>query len=221
VSALQPVTLTGNDVILEPLTHEHVPGLVAAADGDRSTFTLTMVPTPDVESATSYVDIALSLRGAGTALPFATVRRSDGMVVGSTRFMNIETWAWPYGRPPDPAEQARTTPHAAEIGATWLAPSAQRTPINTEAKLLMLTYAFETWHLSRLFLKTDERNVRSRANIERIGATFEGIVRNHMYAADTGVRNSAVYSIIDSEWPAVKDALTTRMTSYPRSLQEP
>jgi RimJ/RimL family protein N-acetyltransferase len=160
----------------------------------------------------AYVAAALAAQADGRVLPFV-VRDTQGRVVGSTRFLNVEQWGWPFGRPADPVEQARSTPQAAEIGSTWLSASAQRTPINTEAKLLMLTHAFEVWRVLRLCLKTDERNVKSRANIERIGARFEGILRNHMYAADAGIRHSAFYSIVDTEWPAVKANLTAKIAT--------
>ena len=121
-----------------------------------------------------------------------------------TRFMNIDWWAWP-------AAADRSGPEAVEIGSTWLAAEAQRSPINTEAKLLMLTHAFETWGVLRVCLKTDARNDRSRRAIERIGASPEGILRNHMPAYDGGVRHSAFYSILADEWPAVREALTARL----------
>ena len=216
MNRVDPVTLTGRDVVLEPLSHDHIPAMIAAAEGDRSTFGLTMVPEPNEASVRDYIDFALAQTMAGTSLPFATIRRRDGLLVGSTRFLNIETWVWPLGRPIDPAEQDRTTPHAVEIGATWLSQQAQRTAINSEAKLLMLTHAFELWNVRRLFFKTDERNVQSRRNIERSGAKFEGILRNHMHAYDAGTRHSAYYSIIDAEWPTVKQTLTERIASYQR-----
>jgi RimJ/RimL family protein N-acetyltransferase len=214
---VESVPLIGHDVRLEPLNESHLPGLVVAAGGDRSTFGLTMVPEPNEESVGDYVRSAMAAQLSGSALPYATVRAADGVVVGSTRFLNIEFWGWPFGRPSDAAAQARTTPEAVEIGGTWLNANAQRTSINTEAKLLMLTHAFETWQVLRLCLKTDERNARSRANIERIGATFEGVLRNHMYAADstgTGIRHSAFYSITLDESPMVKSGLTARIAAY-------
>jgi RimJ/RimL family protein N-acetyltransferase len=213
---LTPTTLRGRHVVLEPLGERHVAGLVAAAAGDRSTFTFTTVPEPTEASARAYVDAALAQQAAGTGLPFATVRRADGVVVGSTRFLNIEFWAAPSGQPVD-ATQPQTAPDAVEIGSTWLNAAAQRTPVNTEAKLVMLTHAFEVWQVWRVCLKTDERNARSRANIERIGARFEGVLRNHTYAADGGVRNTAFYSITSAEWPDVKVRLEAKIASYPRS----
>jgi RimJ/RimL family protein N-acetyltransferase len=124
------------------------------------------------------------------------------------RFMNIETWTWP-------GERARQVPavpfEAAEIGSTWLAASAQRTAVNTEAKLLMLTHAFDVWRLRRVNLKTDARNARSRTAIERLGARLDGVLRAHMPAFGGGVRDTALYTILASEWPSVRAALVAKM----------
>jgi RimJ/RimL family protein N-acetyltransferase len=136
-------------------------------------------------------------------LAFATVRLSDGVVIGSTRFFLIENWAWPKGH----ANYGRATPDACEIGYTWLARSALRTAANTEAKLLMLTHAFENWKVVRVCLHTDARNERSRAAIVRIGGKFEGILRSHRMAADFIPRDSARFSIVVAEWPEVKERL--------------
>jgi RimJ/RimL family protein N-acetyltransferase len=134
---------------------------------------------------------------------FATVRKADGVVIGSTRFFLLEYWAWPKGH----ALHGRTTPDACEIGYTWLTRSALRTAANTEAKLLMLTHAFETWKVLRVCLHTDARNERSRAAIQRIGGQFEGILRSHRMAADFIARDSARFSIIAAEWPEAKQRL--------------
>jgi RimJ/RimL family protein N-acetyltransferase len=149
-------------------------------------------------AAKRYVEAALSLRETGTALPFATVRVDDGAVIGSTRFWNMERFAWPEGH-------ARC---GCEIGWTWLTRSAIRTAINTEAKLLMMTQAFEVWRVLRVCLHTDARNVQSRAAIARIGGKFEGILRAHRMAADFTPRDSARYSILAAEWPDVKRRLS-------------
>jgi N-acetyltransferase len=140
-------------------------------------------------------------------VPFAIVRSHDGVVIGSTRFFDLEQWSWPQGHP----SRGRALPDACEIGYTWLARSAIRTPVNTEAKMLMLTHAFEAWQVLRVCLHTDIRNERSRAAIERIGGKFEGILRAHRMAADFIPRDSARYSIIASEWPAVKLRLGQRL----------
>lgn len=203
-----PVLLAGNHVRLEPLSLDHVPGLVAAATAaSRATFALTHVP-PDEAAMRIYVNDALADQRAGLAMPFATVRGEE--VVGSTRLGNLERWKWPAG---SVHQRAPGCVDAAEIGWTWLTPSAQRTAVNTEAKLLMLGHAFEVWEVRRVTLKTDERNARSRAAIERLGARLDGVLRGHMPAADQTVRASAVYSILASEWPAVKARLAGALAS--------
>jgi len=140
-------------------------------------------------------------------MAFAIVRangdQADTVVIGSSRFFDLERWAWPEGHP----RYGRSTPDACEIGYTWLARSAIRTGANTEAKLLMLTHAFETWQVLRVCLHTDVRNQRSRAAIERVGGRFEGILRSHRMAADFIARDSARFSIVATEWPEVKQRL--------------
>jgi RimJ/RimL family protein N-acetyltransferase len=131
------------------------------------------------------------------------VRVSDGLVIGSTRFWNIERWAWLAGH----ERHGRIDPDVCEIGYTWLNRSAIRTAANTEAKLLMLTHAFETWGVLRVCFHTDARNERSRAALERIGGKFEGILRAHRMAADLVPRDSVRYSIVQAEWPEVKERL--------------
>lgn len=194
--------LQGQHIRLEPLGHQHVDGLVAAAAIDPSLYRWSPVPQGHTEAA-RYVDTALAWRDADTAVPFAIVRTEDAMVIGSTRFWNIEFWAWPQGHP----SHGRGLPDACEIGYTWLARSAVRTAANTEAKLLMLRHAFEVWQVLRVCFHTDVRNQRSRAALERIGAQFEGILRAHRMAADFIARDSVRYSIVASEWPIVKKRL--------------
>ena len=211
----QSLVLLGRHVRLEPLDRSHVDGLAAAAAVDRSLYQWSPVPQGKVE-ATSYVDTALASRDAGSAVPFAIIKLNDklndrlddgvndGVVIGSTRFFNLERWAWP----PDHARHGHQAPDACEIGYTWLTRSAIRTGANTEAKLLMLTYAFEIWQVLRVCFHTDVRNQRSRAAIERIGGKFEGILRAHRMAADFIARDSARFSIVAAEWPEVKQRLT-------------
>jgi len=194
--------LQGRHIRLEPLEHRHVAGLVAAAAADRALYQWSPVPQNKIE-ATAYVETALAWRDAGTAVPYAIVRLEDSSVIGSTRFFQMEQWAWPPGH----ALHGRSTADVCEIEYTWLARSAIRTAANTEAKLLMLTHAFEVWEVLRVCLHTDVRNQRSRAAIERIGGKFEGILRAHRMAADYIPRDSARYSIMASEWPAVKQRL--------------
>lgn len=194
--------LRGTHVRLEPLDHRHVDGLIAAAAVDRSLYQWSPIPQGKIE-ATAYVDTALAWKDAGTAVTFATVRVDDGVVIGSTRFFNLERWGWPLGHP----RHGREFADACEIGYTWLTRSAIRTRANTEAKLLMLTHAFEAWEVLRICLHTDIRNQRSRAAIERIGGKFEGILRAHRMAADFIARDSARFSIVAAEWPEVKRKL--------------
>jgi RimJ/RimL family protein N-acetyltransferase len=194
--------LQGTHVRLEPLEHRHVDGLAAAAANDRALYRWS--PVPDgVLGAAAYVDTALAGRDAGTVVPFAIVRDSDGVVIGSTRFFDIEHWAWPSGHP----SHGRERPDACEIGYTWFASSAIRTGANTDAKLLMMTHAFEVWRVLRICFHTDVRNERSRAALARIGGQFEGILRSHRMAADHIARDSARFSIVASEWPAVRERL--------------
>jgi len=155
-----------------------------------------------------YIEAALRDQEAGRALPFATVAKATGRVVGSTRFGNIEFWAWPLD---NPHQRGVDVPDVAEIGWTWLAADAQRTPINTEAKLLMLTHAFETWRVHRVSLMTDARNERSRRAILRVGARFDGVIRAQRMAFDGTIRDTAAFSILESEWPIVKRQLQSRL----------
>jgi RimJ/RimL family protein N-acetyltransferase len=198
--------LAGRHVRLEPLDHRHVVGLAAAAAAEPSLYQWSPVPQGKLEAA-SYVNTALAWRDAGSALPFAIVtaklRAADNVVIGCTRFWNLERWSWPQGH----ARHGRGAPDACEIGYTWLTRSALRTAANTEAKLLMLTYAFETWQVLRVCFHTDARNQRSRAALERIGGKYEGILRVHRMAADFIPRDSVRYSILAGEWPEVREKL--------------
>ena len=203
-----PTILAGRHVRLEPLAHVHIPGLVAAAREDSALYRWSTVPQGVMEMA-QYVDTALGGREAGSALPFATVRAEDDMVIGSTRFFELERWAWPAGHP----HSRRNGFDSCEIGYTWLAASASRTAANTEAKLLMLSHAFEAWGVHRVCFHTDVRNERSRAALERIGAQFEGVLRAHRLAADLVPRDSARYSIVATEWPQLKQRLQERLTA--------
>ena len=204
-----PTILAGRHVRLEPLAHVHIPGLVAAAREDSALYRWSTVPQGVMEMA-QYVDSALGGREAGSALPFATVRAEDDMVIGSTRFFELERWAWPAGHP----HSRRNGFDSCEIGYTWLAASASRTAANTEAKLLMLSHAFEAWGVHRVCFHTDVRNERSRAALERIGAQFEGVLRAHRLAADLIPRDSARYSIVAAEWPQLKQRLQERLAAH-------
>jgi RimJ/RimL family protein N-acetyltransferase len=197
-------SLNGKYVRLEPLEARHIEGLAAAVSSDAGDlYRWTFVPR-GIEETTAYVNTAISWREAGTAAPFVTVRQADGVVIGSTRFFDIERWPWPEGHD----RYGRLRPDVCEIGYTWLSSSSIRTAANTEAKLLMLTHAFEVWQVVRVCLHTDERNERSRKAIERIGGKFEGILRAQRIAADNTPRNSARFSIVASEWPEARQRLT-------------
>jgi RimJ/RimL family protein N-acetyltransferase len=187
-----PVTLEGRTVRLEPLRPEHAPELASICEDEIFEFTtLTLKTQADVEA---YIAAALQAAGQGTEQPFFIRERETGAPLGSTRYLEI-------------TRNHRTI----EIGYTWLAKRAWRTRVNTECKFLLLRHAFEELKVMRLQLKTDKRNARSRAAIERIGAKFEGILRNHVLVRGGIVRDSAYYSIIDTEWPEVKARLERQL----------
>jgi RimJ/RimL family protein N-acetyltransferase len=202
-------TLIGKHIRLEPLEPHHIEGLsLVASPNDASLYRWTFVPQ-GIDETTQYVNTAISWRDAGIAYPFATVRQADGVIIGSTRYFDVERWAWPAGH----ERHGRLRPDVCEIGYTWLSSSSIRTAANTEAKLLMLTHAFQEWQVLRVCLHTDERNERSRTAIERIGGKFEGILRSHRLAADHTPRNSARFSIVAAEWPEAKQRLTSLLLS--------
>ncbi len=209
----EPFTLEGTYVRLEPLAESHVPGLVAAASEDRSNYQWTYVPDGP-EHMTVYVRDALAKVAAGAHVAFATVHRGQAAgdpdrVVGATRFCEVAYWNWP----PGASHQRRGVPDVVDIGFTWLAGSAQRSPVNTEAKLLMMSHAFEVWQVHRVALQTDVRNTRSWAAIERIGGQLDGIMRADRPGADDTVRTSARFSIVAEEWPEVKERLQARLAA--------
>jgi N-acetyltransferase len=190
-------TLTGERVRLEPLTQRHAAALARAANGAGDLYRWTSVPL-DTDHGRRYIETAAAARDRRTQVPYAVVRRADATVIGSTRFCNLDYWAWP-DREPGPA-----VPDVAEIGHTWLGPGAIRTGANNEMKRLMLTYAFETWQVKSVCLHTDARSARSRAALERIGARFDGFLPAHRLAADLTPRDSARFSITAAGWPEVK-----------------
>lgn len=199
------LVLQGSQVTLRPLDRADADAIVAAATESREHYRWTPVPDGLVE-ARAYIDRALRQRDAGQRYPFTIVW--NGRVVGSTSYFDFQPWDWPEGC----ALQRHDRPDAAEIGYTWLAASAQRTPCNTQAKFLLLRYAFETWQVHRICLRTDERNERSRRAIERLGAKFDGILRADKAGRDCAVRNSALYSILAAEWSDVKERLMKYLT---------
>jgi RimJ/RimL family protein N-acetyltransferase len=190
----KPVVLAGRHVRLEPLERRHLPALLEAAR-DPATFQYFVTPPLGEESEmTKWMDQILKGQAAGTDVGWATVRISDGRVVGATTYLDI-----------------RRANRGLEIGNTWIAPEAQRTAVNTEAKYLQLRHAFEDLGAWRVQLKTDERNARSRAAIARLGASFEGILRKYQVRYDGFIRNTAMFGIIAEEWPAVKAGLEAKL----------
>jgi RimJ/RimL family protein N-acetyltransferase len=182
--------------------------LALAPDHGPRSDGLTVVPA-STKAMEAYIVTALAERDDGRSLPFV-VRDEAGAVVGTTRFMEIEHWQW-VGAPP--AEPLPEGPDAVEIGFTWYAERVQRTAVNTEAKLLLCTHAFERWKVRRVTWKTDERNVRSRAAILRLGARFDGILRAHRPGADGKVRSTAFFSMLAEEWPDARRALIEKLES--------
>ena len=187
--SLQPVTLAGEAVRLEPLSRDHLPGLLEVGlDPDLWRITVQFGGTP--EALAAYVDEALRQQAAGTALPFALVEPATGRIMGSSRFGNYD------------APSARI-----EIGWTWVARPWQRTRVNTEAKYLLLRHAFDALGLERVELRTDAINARSRAAIRRIGAVEEGILRRQQRTWDGRLRDTVFHSILREEWPAARARL--------------
>lgn len=188
-----PVTLEGRAVRLEPLRLEHAAALASVCEEPVFEFLSVALRTQaDVEG---YISAALEAASRGTEQPFFIRDRESGAPLGTTRYMTISR-----------------NDRNLEIGHTWLGRRAWRTRVNTECKFLLLRHAFEQLHVMRVQLKTDQRNARSRAAIERIGGKFEGILRNHMLVRGGVVRDSAYYSLLDTEWPEVKARLEERLT---------
>jgi RimJ/RimL family protein N-acetyltransferase len=199
-------TLVGKVIRLEPLQHQHVAGLLAAAADGRELYRWSAVPQDEAQ-VRQYVETAVAARDGRTAVPFAVVRTADDTVIGSTRFFDFGYWAWP----DDPD---RTGPDTCEIGYTWLSPTAIRTGANTEMKRLMLTHAFEVWQVASVSLHTDARNQRSRDAMQRIGLRYEGVLRAHRLGTDLRPRDSARFSVTAAEWPAVRRQLEHLAVRY-------
>jgi len=191
-----PVILKGEHATLEPLSMTHAEGLrEAVKDGELWKLWYTTIPAP--EGINAEIERRLGLQEKGSMLPFAIRRNDTGALCGMTTYMNID------------AAHKRV-----EIGSTWYAQSAQRSAINTECKLLLLGHAFEQLGCIAVEFRTDWFNKRSQAAIERLGAKRDGVLRNHMVMADGRIRDTVVYSIIQSEWPGVKRNLLHRMEAY-------
>ena len=193
-AAIRPITLSGHGVRLEPLSFDHVDGLIAAsADGDLGALNYTATPHATRDSVSAYVQAALDGQSAGTMLPFA-VLGEDGTVLGSTRCYDIDL----------------SVPTLA-IGYTWYRASAQRTHVNTACKRLLLGHAFDTVGMRTVYLHTSHHNLRSQAAIERLGAHRDGVIRQHKRHKDGALRDTVCYSILDTEWPAMRERLDARL----------
>jgi len=200
---IEPVTLEGRHVVLEPLAREHGAAIAEAVrDGELWTLWFTSVPSPD--RVGEWMDAALDMRERLGAMPFAVRAKADGDIVGSTRYFNVD-------------EANRRL----EIGHTWYAKRAQRTAINSECKLLLLRHAFQTLACIAVEFRTHAMNFRSREAIARLGAKQDGILRNHQITPGGSYRDTVVFSILESEWPAVRTNLEWRLSrEHPASRDQ-
>ncbi len=192
---VEPVTLTGKTVRLEPLSESHVPGLFQVCQNSDIWKYMLYGNVTSQEKMSEWVKDMLARQAQGTDLPFAVIHLPSGQIAGATRYLDI-----------------RPSHRGLEIGGTWYGTAFQRTGVNTECKYLLLRHAFETLGCIRVQIKTDLRNQRSITAIERIGATREGVLRNHMVLEDGTFRHSVYFSVIDSEWPAIKAKLEEMMS---------
>lgn len=201
---LSSPVLEGTLVRLEPLESRHAVELSAAAEGDRSSYRFTWVPAAD--EVERYISAQLDRAATGRLAPFAQISTATGRAVGATAYWEPRLWPEAEGL------------CAVEVGFTWLAASAQGTGINVEAKYLLLRYAFEVWKVARVDMKTDARNLRSRAALAGIGAHFEGVLRNWSRSWAPGeagrLRDSAIFSVIAEEWPECRATLQTRLATH-------
>jgi RimJ/RimL family protein N-acetyltransferase len=193
---VEPVTLTGRVVRLEPLSEAHIPDLSIAGADDSIWRYMVYGAVKGEDGMRAWVEELFSRQARGSDVPFAVVHLASKKAIGATRYMDI--------RPAD---------RGLEIGGTWYGLAYQRTAVNTECKYLLLRHAFEALGCLRVQLKTDLRNERSQRAIERIGAVREGVLRNHMILPDGYVRSTVMYSIVDAEWPAVKAKLEEKLRS--------
>ncbi|MBL8045201.1 MAG: GNAT family N-acetyltransferase [Anaerolineales bacterium] len=191
---VQPLTLTGQHVRLEPLAESHAPDLAVAGADETIWRWMPYGVVTTQEKMLAWVREILARQARGTDLVFAVIHLASGRAVGSTRYMDIQPQN-----------------NALEIGGTWYAPAHQRTPVNTECKLLLLTHAFEELGVARVQIKTDLRNERSQRAIERLGAAREGVLREHIIMPDGYRRSSVYYSILAREWPVVKARLEEKL----------
>lgn len=191
---IEPITLTGRIVRLEPLSEAHIPDLALVGLEEKIWHFMRYGNVETVEQLRTWVREILALQAQGTDLPFAVNYLATGHAIGSTRYLSIEY-----------------NDRSLEIGGTWYGLDYQGTLVNTECKYLLLRHAFETLGCVRVWLKTDPRNLRSQHAIEKLGAVKEGVLRNHMILLNGYIRDSVIYSIIPEEWPAVKAKLEARL----------
>lgn len=192
---IEPITLTGLRVVLEPLSLEHLDGMInAVKDGELWKLWFTSIPTP--EKAEAYIKTALEMRENAGAMPFIVRDRESNKIIGSTRYFNV-----------DEGNQRL------EIGYTWYSESYQRTAVNSECKYLLLSHAFEKLEAIAVEFRTHWHNQKSRAAIARLGAKQDGVLRNHQKNADGGYRDTVVFSIINLEWPAVRQSLMFKLNN--------
>ncbi|MCA9961074.1 MAG: GNAT family N-acetyltransferase [Anaerolineales bacterium] len=192
---IEPLTLTGQIIRLEPLSLAHTADLVAAAQSEEIWQYLPYGLVQTAVKMQGLIQSLLSKQQQGSDLPFAVIHVGDGKAVGMTRYMEM-----------------RPQHRGLEIGGTWYGPDYQRTAVNTEAKYLLLQHAFEVMNCLRVQLKTDQRNIRSQKAIERIGAVKEGTLRQHIVMPDGYIRDTIYYSILDKEWPHVKASLRQKLS---------
>lgn len=196
---IEPVTLTGTKIVLEPLSSEHKDGLIEAVkDGELWKLWYTFISPP--EKMEEYITKALNNREKAGEMPFVVREKESGKIIGSTRYMNVDNHN-----------------HRVEIGSTWYANSYQRTAVNTECKYLLLSHAFEKLDAIAVELRTHWHNHKSRAAIARLGAKQDGVLRNHLKSPDGVYRDTVVFSIIDLEWPAVKQSLEFKLNEQYKS----
>ncbi|MFZ6657048.1 GNAT family N-acetyltransferase [Undibacterium sp. TJN19] len=191
-----PLTLNGKHVTLEPLSQVHLADIqAAAADGELWKLFFTSVPSPD--NTQNWLNIALEMQQQQKAIPFVVRENATGNIVGATRYCNMDL-----------------NNKRLEIGYTWYAQRVQRSPVNTECKLLLLGHAFEVFGCIAVEFRTDWFNRRSQAAIERLGAKRDAVLRNHMILPDGRIRDTVVYSILNSEWPGIKKNLQYMQSKY-------
>ena len=188
-----PLILSGRSVRLEPLEPRHIPALMAISSKTPETYRYTSTPVTDAQRD-AYFEAAFRGREERTAYPFVLLEPRTGGVIGSSRYSDIK---WRHRN--------------LELGYTWLEPAYQGSAVNVESKLLMLEHAFETLEFVRVQIHTDTRNERSQRAVEALGATFEGVLRRHMIVKDGFVRDTKVYSVVDIDWPEVKERLKARL----------